>query len=179
MQPPATAARFGRRLEPTLNGQRQGDRRLVKDVRDHSCDWANELRRLADDLEYADTKGKHTMTKETTKAHAPCTWESGGSSETDKDAVARAEQLVKDAFRIFVQGTRLSPQDCLGCRAQIAIRHFAGIFYEQAVAYGLDADLKITLDLLSQGLEDDIPDDLRELWAKGESNLDCEPWVTK
>jgi hypothetical protein len=119
------------------------------------------------------------MTKVTTNAHARCTWESGGSSETDKGAVARAEQLVKDAFRIFVEGTRLSPEDCLCCRAQLAIRHIAAMFYEQAVAYGLDADLKITLDLISQGLEDGIPEDVREEWANQESDLDFEPWVSK
>jgi hypothetical protein len=120
------------------------------------------------------------MTKVTKKAEfARCTCESGGTSETDKGAVARADQLIKEAFRIFVQGTRFLPQDCLGCRAQVAIRHVAGMFYEQAVAYGLDADLKITLDLISQGLEDEIPNDVCEVWASGESDLDFEPWVKK
>ena len=118
------------------------------------------------------------MTKATTKAgFARCTCEAGGTSELDQGAVARAEQLVKDAFRIFVQGVRFVPQDCIGCRAQFAIRHMAGMFYKQALAYGLDADLKITLDLISQGLEDEIPDDVCEAWASGESGLDFEPWV--
>jgi hypothetical protein len=120
----------------------------------------------------------NTMTKVTTKAAlASCTCESGGSYEIDKDAVARAEQFVKEAFRIFVQGARCVPQDCIGCRAQFAIRHMAGMFYKQALAYGLDADLKITLDLISQGLEDEIPDDVCAAWASGESGLDFEPWI--
>jgi len=87
----------------------------------------------------------------------------------------RAEALVKEAFRQFVQCC--NPQDSLSWRAQFAIRYFAGLFYEQAVAYGLPADLKITLDLISQGLEDKIPDDLREIWADAEDVHDFEPWV--
>jgi hypothetical protein len=51
------------------------------------------------------------------------------------------------------------------------------MFYQQALAYGLDADLKISLDLISQGLEDEIPDDVCEAWASGESDLNFEPWV--
>ena len=42
---------------------------------------------------------------------------------------------------------------------------------------GLPADLKITLDLISQGLEDKIPDDLCGIWAQGESDHDYEPWL--
>jgi hypothetical protein len=122
--------------------------------------------------------GKGTMTKVTTKAEfTRCTCESGRTSEIDRAAVARGEQLVKEAFRIFVQGVRFLPQDCLGCRAQFAIRHVDGMFYEQAVAYGLDADLKITLDLISQGLEDEISNDVCEAWGSGESDLGFEPWV--
>jgi hypothetical protein len=104
--------------------------------------------------------------------------------KTDKGACDRAEQLVREAFRVFVQGTHLSSpvsqdcsQDCVSCRALVAIRHFAGLFYEQAVAYGLEPDLKITLDLICQGLEDKIPDDLREIWVQMESDQNYEPWV--
>jgi hypothetical protein len=96
-------------------------------------------------------------------------------SETENKPVARAEQFVREAFRVFVQSC--NPQDPLAWRAQLAIRHFAGLFYEQAAAYGLPADLKITLDLICQGLEDKIPDDLCGIWAQGESDHDYEPWV--
>jgi hypothetical protein len=83
-----------------------------------------DLRSLAN--QYAE-KGKDTVTKSTTKTEfVRCTCEQGGTSETDKDAVARAEQIVKEAFRVLVQGSRHLPQDCLSCRAQLAIRRFAG-----------------------------------------------------
>jgi len=82
-------------------------------------------------------------------------------SETEITPVDRAKGLVREAFRVFVQSC--NPQDPLACRAQLAIRHFAGLFYEQAVAYGLPTDLKITLDLICQSLEDKIPADLCEI----------------
>jgi len=94
---------------------------------------------------------------------------------TEDRPVDRAEALIKEAFRQFVQCC--NPQDPLSWRAQTAIRHFTGLFYEQAVAYGLDADLKVTLDLISQGLEDEIPDHLCKIWADMEDDHKFEPWV--
>ncbi|MBO0741273.1 MAG: hypothetical protein J2P51_07585 [Hyphomicrobiaceae bacterium] len=96
-----------------------------------------------------------------------------------KELLRPLSSLPKRRFVYSFNGTRVLPQDCLCCRAQAAIRAFAGMFYKQAVAYRLDADLRIALDLISQGLENEIPDDLREEWAKGEDDLDCEPWVSK
>jgi len=96
-------------------------------------------------------------------------------SETEIRPGDRIEQLVREAFRVFVECC--NQQDPLAWRAQLAIRYFVGLFYEQATAYGLPADLKITLDLISQGLEDKIPDDLCKIWAQGESDHDYEPWL--
>src|SRR5262245_45453438 len=93
---------------------------------------------------------------------------------TEIKPVDRAEALVKAAFRQFVQ--YCNPQDSLSSRAQLAIRHFVGMFLEQAVAYGLPDDLKITLHLISQGLEEKIPDDLREILVEAEDGPDFEPW---
>lgn len=107
-----------------------------------------------------------------------CVCEPGRTSQTDKGAAALSS-LPKRRFVYSFNGTRVLPQDCHCCRAQAAIRAFAGMFYKQEVAYRLDADLRIALDLISQGLENEIPDDLREEWAKAEDDLDCEPWVSK
>jgi hypothetical protein len=96
-------------------------------------------------------------------------------AETEIKPVDRAEELVREAFRVFVQCC--NPENPISWRAQLAIRHFAGLFYEQAVAYGLEPDLKITLDLIRQGLEDEIPDDLCEIWSEMESDESHEPWV--
>src|SRR5262245_57789216 len=93
---------------------------------------------------------------------------------TQIKSVDRAEALVKEAFREFVQC--YNPQDLLSSRAQSAIRRFVGMFLEQAVAYGLPDDLRITLYLISQGLEQKISDDLRELFVEAEDGPDFEPW---
>jgi hypothetical protein len=119
------------------------------------------------------------MAKVTKAECAECKWVPGRSSEIDKKSYARAEEFLRGAFREFMQGTRTLPERCFPCCANIVIRRIAGLLYEQAVAYGLDADLKITLDLISQGLEDKIPGELCEVWASRESDLDFEPWMKK
>ena len=43
----------------------------------------------------------------------------------------------------------------------------------------MDANLIAALDLISQGLEDDLPDDLREVWGEGIDAADYDPVVTE
>jgi hypothetical protein len=85
----------------------------------------------------------------------------------------RAKALLKEAFRLYF--------DCsdgvFELRVQSAIRNIVGQLHDQAVACGCPADLSITLDLISQGLEDEIPDDLRKDYADVLDVHDVEPWV--
>ena len=62
-------------------------------------------------------------------------------------------------------------------RVQSAIRNIVRRLHDQAVACGCPADLSITLDLISQGLEDEIPDDIRKAYADVLDVHDVEPWV--
>ena len=55
----------------------------------------------------------------------------------DKDALRQGEMHLNQAFRVLLLGTHPDghaalPKDCLSCRAQIAIRHVAGLLFEQA-----------------------------------------------
>jgi len=85
----------------------------------------------------------------------------------------RAKALLKEAFRLYV--------DCCDGdfehRAQSAIRNIVWLLHDQAVACGCPADLSITLDLIGQGLEDEIPDDIRKAYADVLDVHDVEPWV--
>ena len=113
---------------------------------------------------------------------AKCTVVSGATFKIDEDSRERGEQLLKEAFRVLVQGTRIKrivPLDCLPCRAQFAIQHIAGLLWQQSEAYLLDADLRSTLDCISQGVDMQLPDDLREEWDGDvrERGGPFDPWV--
>ena len=86
-------------------------------------------------------------------------------AKTDKDARDRAEQIVKDALRVIIRGTSISPKDeDSRVRAQIGVRDIAGILWELSEAYALDPDLKAALFDVSNGSEPALPDDLRRCW---------------
>jgi hypothetical protein len=103
----------------------------------------------------------------------------GASICADEDTRERANQLIKEAFRILVCGTKITriiQLDCLPCRAGYAIRHIADLLSTQAQAYRLDADLWSALECISQGLETELPDDEREIWDEA-LDSDARPWV--
>ena len=89
-------------------------------------------------------------------------------SKTDKDARNRAEQIVKDALRVVMGGTSLSPQDqdCPRLRAQIGVRDIADILLDLSEAYQLDPDLRAALWDVANGSEPALPEDLRRCWQK-------------
>jgi len=88
-------------------------------------------------------------------------------------SIERAEALLKEAFRLFFDYA----DGDFELRVQSAIRNIIRRLHDQAVACGCPADLSITLDLISQGLEDEIPDDLRKAYADVLDVHDVEPWV--
>jgi len=89
-------------------------------------------------------------------------------SMTDQDARDGADQIVKDALRVIMRGTVISPQDadCPRDRAQVAVRHIAYKLFELAEAYQLDPDLQAALFDVSHGFEPALPDDLRQYWRR-------------
>src|SRR5262245_38530260 len=94
-------------------------------------------------------------------------WEAANIHQDGRD---RAGQVVKDALRVVMRGTCISPQDadCPRLRAQLAIRHIAHILGELSEAYELHADLKAALWDVSNGSEPALPDWLRQYWENPE-----------
>jgi hypothetical protein len=87
-------------------------------------------------------------------------------SKTDEDARDRAEQIIKDALRVIMEGTSFSPQDrdCPRLRAQIGVRCIATILFGLSEAYQLDADLRAALFDVATGEEAHLPEYVRRMW---------------
>jgi hypothetical protein len=73
----------------------------------------------------------------------------------DKRASNRAEQLIKEALRVLMQGTAILPadQECPRSRAEIGVRTIAGVLWELSAGYELAPDLKAVLWAVSNGSE--------------------------
>jgi hypothetical protein len=124
-----------------------------------------------------------------TQHHAKtCTTVRGAGSKTDPDACARADELIKQAFRVLVQGTRIThivPVDCLRCRAQRVIMHFASLLHDQVEAYGLDAHIRIALNsvlhnryqFLSGYIPEIFDDYVHKYWDDHLKDSKIQPWV--
>ena len=91
-------------------------------------------------------------------------------AKADEHAKDRAEQIVKEALRVLMRGTSVSPQDrdCPRIRAQIAVRVIAEILCRLSEAYQLDADLRATLWGVADGSEPELPEGLRRVWENSE-----------
>jgi hypothetical protein len=87
-------------------------------------------------------------------------------AQIDNGARDRADGIVKEALRVLMQGTSISPQeeDSPGLRANIAIRSIVHILYDQSEEYHLPGDLKAALSFIAGSLEDELPDWLRREW---------------
>jgi len=87
-------------------------------------------------------------------------------STTDEDARDRAEQIVKDALCVIMEGTSISPQDrdSPRIRAQIGVRCIADILFTHSEEYHLDADLRAALWDVATGNEPELPEAVRRLW---------------
>jgi hypothetical protein len=120
------------------------------------------------------------MAKNTRKPE--CGVVAGATISIDEVSHERADQLIKEAFRLLVRGgriTRVVPLDCLSCRAQVAIRRIVERLAEQAEAYHLSTDLTWGLYAIGQGLEDELPSEDREIWDKQFENSEHQPWVAE
>jgi hypothetical protein len=97
-------------------------------------------------------------------------------AHTDKRASNRAEQLIKQALRVLMQGTAISPkhQESTRSRAEIGVRCIAGILRELSEGYELDTDLKAILWALTNGAEPRLPG-----WLRQESRRVHEPAAQK
>jgi hypothetical protein len=94
-------------------------------------------------------------------------------AKTDEHAKDCAEQIVKEALRVLMRGTSVSPQDrdCPRIRAQIAVRVIAEILRRLSEAYQLEADLRAALWDVADGSEPELPEDLRRVWDNSDFPL--------
>jgi len=89
-------------------------------------------------------------------------------AHTDKRAINRAEQLIKQALRVLMQGTAISPadQESTPFRAEIGVRCIAGILWDLSEEYELDVDLNAILWAVTNGAEPRLPAWLRREWQR-------------
>jgi len=87
---------------------------------------------------------------------------------TDALSLYQATGSVREALRVLMEGTSISPrdEDCVSLRANIAIRRIVHFLYDQSEEYHLPADLKAAPYFVATGAEEELPDYLRREWEQ-------------
>ena len=91
------------------------------------------------------------------------------SQHVDEAATKYARESVEKAIGMIMGG--ISPPGLLRDRAEIAIRDVAGMLFEHAAIYELDADLRAALFDINCGTEPALPEDVRQLWEEGPTSV--------